>query len=148
MIAEYIISFPFKRTPFLTERTEAVLYPFDGKEGQIVPAQDSAAQEPRIRESKSGYDDFVWAVVNKDSMKSLRDARYDLSITTTKDSPKLPIWATVMSESAEVTDMLLTPEFIKAIKQAGDMMDYIIITDQPIEKPKTQVLSTRFRYPS
>jgi len=114
-----------------------VLHPFDGKEDQVVPVQDSAAQEPRIRESKSGYDDFVWAVVNKDSMKSLRDERYDLSITTTKDSAKLPIWATVMSESAEVTDTLLTPGFIKAIEQAGDMMDYIIITDQPIEKPKT-----------
>jgi hypothetical protein len=148
MIAEYIISFLFESMPFITERMEAVLHPFDGKEDQIVPVQGSAAQEPRIRESKSGYDDFVWAVVNKDSMKSLRDERYDLSITTTKDSAKLPIWATVMSESAEVTDTLLTPEFIKAIEQAGDMMDYIIITDQPIEKPKRQVSSTRFRYPS
>jgi Protein of unknown function (DUF1682) len=137
IITEYVLSFFFENMPFPAEKMEAILYPFDGREGQSVPGQIPGAQELRSRDSKSGYDGFVWAVVNKDSMKTLRDERYDLSITTTKDSSKLPNWATVMSESAEVTDMLLTPEFIKAIEEAGDMVDYIIITDQPIEKPKT-----------
>ena len=70
-------------------------------------------------------------------MKALRDERYDVSLTTTKDHPKLPIWATVMTESAEVTDFLLTPELVKAVEAAGELMNYLIITDQPIDKPLT-----------
>jgi hypothetical protein len=70
-------------------------------------------------------------------MKQLRDDRYDVSITTTKDNSKLPNWATVMSESAEVTDFLLTPELVKAVEQAGDLLEHLIVTDQPIDQPKT-----------
>lgn len=75
--------------------------------------------------------------MNKNQMKQLRDERYDVSITFTKDHPKLPIWTTVMSESAEITSALLTDELVDAIKKAGDLFDYLIITDQPVEKPKT-----------
>ena len=55
-------------------------------------------------------------------MKRLRNDRYDVSITTTRDNAKLPNWATVMSESAEVTDALLTPELVKAIGEAGELL--------------------------
>lgn len=41
-----------------------------------------------------------------------------------------------MTESAEITDKLLTPELIKAIEQAGDDFEYLIVTDQPVDKPK------------
>jgi hypothetical protein len=123
--------------PATVERMTAVIYPFDGKEALTVPGQIPGAQELRSRESKSSYDGFVWAVVNKDSMKALRDERYDISITATKDHPKLPIWATVMSESAEVTDLLLTPELVKTIEDAGELFDHLIITDQPIDQPTT-----------
>ncbi|KAI2636304.1 DUF1682-domain-containing protein [Hypomontagnella submonticulosa] len=115
---------------------EAVIYPFDGKEAQIVPAMPGAA-ELRSKDSKSSFDGFVWAIVNKDKMKQLREDRYDISITFTKDNSKLPIWTTVMSESAEVTETLLTNELAAAIKKAGDLFDYIIISDQPVDKPKT-----------
>ena len=72
-------------------------------------------------------------------MKQLREDRYDISLTSTKDHPKLPNWATVMSESAEVTDLLLTPELISAVEETGELLDYLIITDQPLEKPTKYV---------
>lgn len=114
---------------------ETVIYPFDGKEAQIVPALPGGT-ELRSKDSKSSFDGFVFAVVNKDRMKQLRDERYDLSITFTKDNAKLPIWTTVMSESAEITDTLLTNELASAITKAGDLFDYLIISDQPVDKPK------------
>ena len=70
-------------------------------------------------------------------MKRLRDDRYDLSLTTTRDHAKLPVWTTVMSESAEVTESLLTPELVKAISDAGDAFEALIVTDQPVDQPKT-----------
>ena len=136
-IAESAIGFFIESLPAPVERMTAIIYPFDGKEALTVPGQVPGAQELRSKDSKSSYDGFVWAVVNKESMKALRDERYDVSLTTTKDNPKLPIWATVMTESAEVTDLLLTPELVKAIEAAGELVDHLIITDQPIDKPLT-----------
>jgi hypothetical protein len=135
MIAEYGMSLFFESMPTPVERMQAVLYPFDGSEKLIIPGQIPGAHELR-KDTKSEYDGFVWAVVNKDTMKELRNDRYDISITSTKDSPKLPNWATVMSESAEVTDFLLTSELIKAVEEAGELLEHLIITDQPIDQPK------------
>jgi hypothetical protein len=120
---------------------QATLYPFDGKEALTVPGLPGAA-ELKARDSKSAYDGFVWAVVNKERMKQIRDERFDLSITTTKDNAKLPNWLTVMTENAEITEAMLTPELIKAAEQAGELLDYLIITDQPVERPKTYVSVT------
>ncbi|KAK8022189.1 hypothetical protein PG993_012956 [Apiospora rasikravindrae] len=113
---------------------EAITYPFDGREAAIVPAMPGAA-ELRTKDSKSTYDGFVWAIVNKENMKKLREDRYDLSITFTKDTTKLPNYLTVMSESAEITDTLLTNDLITAVQKAGDLFEYLIISDQPIDKP-------------
>ncbi|KAI1082265.1 DUF1682-domain-containing protein [Whalleya microplaca] len=132
--AETALSFFFDSFGTPEDSMEATIYPFDGREAQIVPALPGAA-ELRSKDSKSGFDGFVWAVVNKDKMKKLRDERYDVSITFTKDNSKLPIWATVMSESAEITETLLTNELASAIKKAGDLFDYIVISDQPVDKP-------------
>jgi Protein of unknown function (DUF1682) len=134
LIAEFGLSLFFDSMTAPAERMEAIMYPFDGKETLTVPGQAPGAQELR-KDSKSSYDGFVWAIVNKDTMKQLRNDRYDVSITSTKDNTKLPIWATVMSESAEVTDALLTPELVKAIEEAGDLLEHLIITDQPIDQP-------------
>lgn len=138
LIAEFGLSLFFESMPAPSERMEAILYPFDGRENLIVPGQAPGAHELR-KDSKSSYDGFVWAVVNKDNMKSLRNDRYDVSLTGTKDHAKLPNWVTVMSESAEVTDFLLTPELIKVVEQAGDILEYMIITDQPMDKPTKYV---------
>ncbi|KAF7900692.1 uncharacterized protein EAF01_007994 [Botrytis porri] len=131
---EYGFSLFFDTVASPVERMEAILYPFDGRENLTVPGQAPGAHELR-KDTKSTYDNFVWAIVNKETMKSLRDDRYDVSITSTKDSSKLPNWATVMSESAEVTDFLLTPALIEAVELAGDLLEHLIITDQPIDRP-------------
>lgn len=120
-----------------SDTMEAVIYPFDGKEALTVPGLPGAA-EIKAKDGKSTFDGFVWALVNKDRMKSVREDRYDVSLTFTKDNQKLPPWLTIMSESAEITDALLTPELIKAAESAGlDNFDYLIVSDQPTERPKT-----------
>ncbi|CRK38193.1 hypothetical protein BN1708_007658 [Verticillium longisporum] len=123
---------------------DAVIYPFDGKETLTVP-QVPGTHELRSKDSKSSYDGFVWAIVAKGRMKQLREERYDLSITFTKDHSKLPNWATVMTESAEITEQLLTPEIIQAVELAGDAFDYLIVSDQPIDKPRTLEEATTAR---
>jgi Protein of unknown function (DUF1682) len=139
IIGESIISFFIESYPAPVEKTVATLIPFDGREGKLVPVVGGRLGqeiiEQRNKASVSGYDNFVWAIVNKDIMKQLRDDRYDISLTVTKDHPKLPNWVTVMSESAEITDLLLTPELIHAVEEAGELLEYLIITDQPFEKP-------------
>ncbi|KAM4054651.1 hypothetical protein HRG_005477 [Hirsutella rhossiliensis] len=131
---------------------EAFLYPFDGKEDLTVP---STPGETRARDTKSTYEGFVWAVVNKDRMQRVREDRYDVTLTSTKDNSKLPNWLTVMSESSEITDVLLTKELIDAVVAAGDAFEYLIVTDQPADRPKTldetnprKRLFLRYRLPS
>lgn len=119
------------------DTAEAFIYPFDGREALTVPGQLPGTAELKAKESKSAFDGFVWAVVNKERMKQFREERYDLSITSTKDHSKLPVWLTIMSENAEITETLLTPTLIEAVKSAGELFDYLIISDQPVEKPKT-----------
>ncbi|KAI9808513.1 MAG: hypothetical protein M1827_007218 [Pycnora praestabilis] len=140
LVGEYVFSFFFDSIPKPVERMEATLYPFDGKEAALVPIkggkQGQDILEQRKKNSTSGYDGFVWAIVNKDGMRQLRDDRYDVSLTGTKDHPKLPNWATVMSESSEVTEFLLTPELVKAVEEAGELLEYLVITDQPLNKPE------------
>lgn len=125
------------------DTAEIILYPFDGKEALVVP-QVPGATELRAKDGKSTYDNFVFAIVNKSGMQKVRDDRYDVSITTTKDHAKLPVWATVMTENAEITETLLTPEFIKAVETAGDLLDYVIVSDQSNEKPKMSANTTEY----
>lgn len=130
---ETIASFFFESIPAPVERVEATAWCFDGKEKSLIPAEKQAGSAP-VKDST--LDGFVWAVVHKDQMKTLREGRYDLSLTSTKDHAKLPIWATIMSESAEVTDAMLTPELLKAIETAGEDLEALVISDQPMEHPK------------
>ncbi|KAJ1335397.1 PAT complex subunit CCDC47 [Microdochium nivale] len=153
-LAENISSFFIDSIPTSEDVFEATLYPFDGREDKLVPGIPGAV-ELRSKDSKSSYDGFVWAVVNKDKMQKLRDDRYDVSITFTKDNAKLPQWTTVMSESAEITTALLTDELAAAITQAGELFDCLVISDQPTDKPKTIDETTprkrmllRYRLPS
>lgn len=133
-IAETGLAFFWDTFTAPQDLAEATIYPFDGRENSIVPALPGAA-ELRAKDAKSTYEGFVWAIVNKNAMKQLRDERYDLSLTFTKDSSKLPNWMTIMSESAEITDTLLTNELITAVQKAGDAFEYLIISDQPVDKP-------------
>ncbi|EZF34849.1 Endoplasmic reticulum membrane protein [Trichophyton interdigitale] len=120
------------------EKVEIVAYPFDGREKDLVPPTPMDIDaDKRSKSGPSTYDGFVFAVVHKNAMRRLREDRYDVSLTFTKENAKLPNWLTVMSESAEITDSMLVPEFVKAIEDAGDLFDYLIVTDQPMEKPTT-----------
>ncbi|KXT14788.1 hypothetical protein AC579_9656 [Pseudocercospora musae] len=130
---ESIASFLFESVVTPSERVEATAYVFDGKEKQFVPAQ--AQGQISAPNKDSTFDGFVWAIVHKDKMRQLRNDRYDLSLTSTKDHPKLPQWATVMSESAEVTEAMLTPELIQAVNDAGEDLEALIVSDQPIDAP-------------
>lgn len=129
---ENTAGFFFDSMPATVERMSAILYPFDGKEALTVPGIPGMAE---LKGGKSGYDNFVWAVVHKERMRQLRDERYDVSITVTKDHPRLPQWATVMSESAEITEALLTPALVAAVEKAGEAFEHLVITDQPIDQP-------------
>lgn len=135
---ELLISLFFESIPATVERLEATAYVFDGQESKVAPIIAKGAGE---KVTNSTFDGFVFAVVHKDLMKRLREDRYDLSLTASKDHAKLPLWVTVMSESAEVTDTILTPELIKAISDAGDDFEALVITDQPMDQPRKYVLS-------
>lgn len=131
---EQMLGLFFESMPAPVERMEATSYVFDGREAQIVPTFGKGGEKTKVPHST--YDGFVFAVVHKDLMKRLREDRYDLSLTATKDHAKLPVWTTVMSESAEVTDTILTPELLRAINDAGDNFEALVITDQPMDQPK------------
>lgn len=139
--AELFLSTFFDAVASPYDYLEAFTYPFDGKESATVPSLPGAA-ETRAKDAKSAYDGFVWAIVSKRVMQKARDERYDLSLTTTRDHPKLPNWLSVMTESAEITDVMLTPELIDAVVAAGDNFEYLIVTDQPTEKPTSLVETT------
>lgn len=132
---EVLIGTFFESLPAPEERMEATSYVFDGREAQIAPAFGKGEEKKSV--PNSTFAGFVWAVVHKDLMKRLRDDRYDLSLTATKDHAKLPVWTTVMSENAEVTEKMLTPELVQAIHDAGDNFEALVISDQPMDQPKT-----------
>ncbi len=138
LLIEFLLSFIFDSMKAPAEKMDATSYLFDGREKELVPAktqQQLEAIESQAKSKNSTYDQFVFAVVHKDMMRSIREDRYDISLTSTKDHAGLPIWATTMSESAAITDALLTPELIKAIENAGDAFEYLVVTDQPLDKP-------------
>ncbi|SPN98394.1 uncharacterized protein DNG_01439 [Cephalotrichum gorgonifer] len=130
---EYVLGTFFDTFPAPQDTLDAVIYPFDGREAKIVPSIPGS--ETKV--AKSTYDGFVFAIVHKEKMQHVREDRYDVSLTSTKDSPKLPNWLAVMTENAEITETFLTPELIEAVQKAGDSLEYLIITDQPMDKPTT-----------
>lgn len=139
LLAESVVGMFFDSMKPQPERIEAISYSFDGHETEYVPPAVPGSEELSKPKpvGNSTYDQFIFAVVNKLAMRRLREERYDLSLTFTKDHAKLPVWASVMSESAEITDLMLTNDVVKAIQAAGDYFEFLIITDQPVEKPTT-----------
>lgn len=140
MLVETVAGVLFDSVPAERERMEITTYTFDGRENSLVPQKIREAEGGKKGTGRSEYDGFVWAVVNKDVMKRVREERYDLSLTATKEHPKLPPWCTVMSENAEITETILTPELITAIEQCEGALDALVVTDQPVDKPKKYAL--------
>ncbi|ETW83933.1 hypothetical protein HETIRDRAFT_444003 [Heterobasidion irregulare TC 32-1] len=83
--------------------------------------------------------DFVWALVNKNELKSIKDARWDLTFTRTTDNPAVPNSLTIMSEFADVTDgVLKVAGPVIAALNDPQVLPYfrsLSITDQPRERP-------------
>lgn len=129
-LAEAVMAFFIESLSPPAERVVATALCFDGKEKALLPGTAAGGN------TSSAFDGFVWAIVHKDQMKRLRIDRYDLSLTTTRDNPKLPEWATIMTEAAEITDVLLTPDLIKAVHEAGEDLESLIVSDQPVDAPK------------
>ena len=140
LIVELILGFVLDSVRPPMENMEFTTYTFDGREKNLVPPKSQEQKdsiEAQARSRSSTYDHFVWAVVHKEIMKGMRDDRYDLSLTSTREYVKLPAWTAVMSESAEITETLLTQDLITAIETAGDAFIYLVVTDQPLDKPQT-----------
>ncbi|PYH96788.1 DUF1682-domain-containing protein [Aspergillus ellipticus CBS 707.79] len=131
---ETVLGFLFESWAAPEELYEATAYTFDGKEKDVVPVapNDGGAS---LKTNNSTYDGFIWAVVHKNYMQKFRTDRYDASMTFTRDNNKLPNWVTVMTESAEITDAMITTELVQAIEKAGNDFKYLIVTDQPVDKP-------------
>ncbi|EAU84796.2 hypothetical protein CC1G_00315 [Coprinopsis cinerea okayama7 len=108
--------------------------------------------------------DFVWAVVAKDELLSVKDNRWDLNYTKTTENPALPPNFSVMSEFADVTENMLKPLggfSLAQVLQDPKIQPYfrsLSVTDQPRERPlkplapeeheKHVILSLRLPSPS
>ncbi|KAG5643964.1 hypothetical protein DXG03_009315 [Asterophora parasitica] len=88
--------------------------------------------------------DFVWAVVKKDELLSIKDDRWDLTFTKTSESPALPPTLSVMSEFADVTDNLLKPAIVAALSDPKVLPYFrsLSVTDQPRYRPEAPLAAT------
>jgi Protein of unknown function (DUF1682) len=107
-LMDAIIGFFFESWSAQVDKFEAIAYTFDGREKELVPTPAGDASSLKV--GNSSYAGFIWAVVHKNHMRKFRQDRYDASMAFTKDNTKLPGWVTIMTESAEITDILLTPD--------------------------------------
>lgn len=81
--------------------------------------------------------DFVWAVVAKDELLSIKDKRWDLTLTKTSENSSLPSMLSVMSEFGDVTENLLKPSLISALSDPKILPYFrsLSVTDQPRIRP-------------
>ncbi|KAF9075804.1 hypothetical protein BDP27DRAFT_1314520 [Rhodocollybia butyracea] len=82
--------------------------------------------------------DFVWAVVDKDELKDIRDNRWDLTFTKTSDNTLLPPNLSVMSEFADVTESIFKNTAILDVLKDPKIAPYfrsLSVTDQPRQRP-------------
>ncbi|KAH9853455.1 DUF1682-domain-containing protein [Lenzites betulinus] len=90
----------------------------------------------------------VWAVVAKDAMKTIRNERWDLTLTKTAESTALPATLAVMTEFADVTTNLLKPYgtlSLPAILASPAIQPYfrsLSLTDQPRTRPELPLPSS------
>ncbi|KAF8076408.1 hypothetical protein FPV67DRAFT_1405871 [Lyophyllum atratum] len=82
--------------------------------------------------------DFVWAVVAKEELLSIKDDRWDLTFTRTSEISTLPPSLSVMTEYADVTDNLLKPTLLAALNDPKVLPYFrsLSVTDQPRIRPE------------
>ncbi|KAL7267055.1 hypothetical protein RUND412_010367 [Rhizina undulata] len=122
-LGEYVLGFFFESLETPTDTATITISPFDGQDAGKASGHNSK------------YDNFVWGIVNKKSMKRWREERYDLSLTKTTDWEGLPAWCAVMGESREVGETVLTKDLKEAVEGLEDVLEYLIVTDMPVDKP-------------
>ncbi|KAJ7180110.1 hypothetical protein C8R43DRAFT_388128 [Mycena crocata] len=87
--------------------------------------------------------DFVWAVVSKDDLLSVKNDRWDLTFTKTTENPGIPAKFSIMSEFADVTDGVLKAFPLSKILEDPKIAPYfrsLSITDQPRDRPTKPLL--------
>ncbi|KAG6335635.1 hypothetical protein ID866_3451 [Astraeus odoratus] len=100
----------------------------------------------------SAVPDFIWAVVRKSELTSIRGQRWDLTFTRTADHPAFGPSLSVLSEFADVTDTLLklvlphsSTSFPPLVTSALPYLRVFSITDQPEERPTVSAFSTKLK---
>ncbi|KAG6900956.1 hypothetical protein C0993_004393 [Termitomyces sp. T159_Od127] len=85
--------------------------------------------------------DFVWAVVAKDELLSIKQDRWDLTFTKTSENNALPPSLSVMSEFADITDNLLKPALVTALNDPKVLPYFrsLSVTDQPRQRPESPI---------
>ncbi|EJD01165.1 DUF1682-domain-containing protein [Fomitiporia mediterranea MF3/22] len=83
---------------------------------------------------------FVWGVVSKENLRTIKQDRWDLTLTRTTESPLLSGGYCVMSEYADITETLLKPGPLNIGTAFNDpsvrpYVKSLTITDQPRERP-------------
>ncbi|KAF9057560.1 hypothetical protein BJ165DRAFT_1537985 [Panaeolus papilionaceus] len=87
------------------------------------------------------HDSFVFAIVAKDELLSVKNNRWDLNFTKSSESPLLPPQFTVMSEFADITENILKPlgnfSIVKALEDPKILpyFRHLSITDQTRDRP-------------
>ncbi|KAF8195868.1 hypothetical protein K438DRAFT_1826656 [Mycena galopus ATCC 62051] len=82
--------------------------------------------------------DFVWAVVSKDELLTVKNDRWDLTWTKTTENPGVPSGFSVMSELGDVTDGVLRAFPLAKLLEDPKIAPYfrsLSITDQPRDRP-------------
>ncbi|KAF5322090.1 hypothetical protein D9619_000919 [Psilocybe cf. subviscida] len=90
-------------------------------------------------------DNFVWAIIAKDELLSVKDGRWDLTFAKITENAALPSSLLVMSEFADVTENLLKPfgnfSLVAALSDPKILPYFrsLSITDQPRERPSKPI---------
>ncbi|KAF7775912.1 hypothetical protein Agabi119p4_4305 [Agaricus bisporus var. burnettii] len=80
--------------------------------------------------------DFVFAIVTKEELASIKDNRWDLTLTKATENPNIPATYSVMSEFADITDGVL--KVLGPLINDEKIRPYfrsLSITDQPRDRP-------------
>ncbi|KAF9259522.1 DUF1682-domain-containing protein [Marasmius fiardii PR-910] len=86
--------------------------------------------------------EFVWAIVAKNELKTVKDDRWDLTFTKTSENPALPSHLSVMSEFADVTENIIKNSALVAVLKDPKVEPYfrsLSISDQPRDRPSAPI---------
>ncbi|KAF8339049.1 uncharacterized protein EI90DRAFT_3248358 [Cantharellus anzutake] len=106
--------------------------------------KDDITLDFKLRYDAAKGPGFVWAAVNKNHLKKLREDRWDLGVfTKTTDAIRVHPTVQIMTETADINQSVLTsgavPSLLESLKNADALQDFksLIVTDQLPFKPDT-----------